>query len=661
MDGEEAPPRLVAPDASDRVGGHAPAPLTMLAACVIAVLSVLLGAAVGFSRRIGDRHLGPVRTFAFAAALAVVFGQFLPDALEGIGGWAALPFAIGVGAPWLLERLTSRVSRASRSIGLEVGYLGLLVHQLGDGVGMGTYTGPLHEGHSHTDVFLAIGGHTVPVAAMVVVAFLRAKGPKVAAVRALGLALAVVSGVAAARLLSVSVVERNHAAISGLVGGLLLHIAAHDLRANLPSTLRERVLDWVAGAAGLLVVIVTSGGHEHEHLLAAASPAAPEPLAALPRLSLAVAPALFGGLVLSAIVHALGQRALEKRARRESEPSGSLVVEGGRGALLAALLPACACGTLPVAERLRAGGGGPALVAGFLLVAPSAGADTFLVTASSFGFGTALGRTAAVVVIGVATAVMVGLVSRARQARSAQEPSEPPALFAASGETLAARAAASLDELSHHTLPWMVVGLVVASYASAVIPPGVLANLSTPSADLVAILVLSIPGYICATSATPLAAVLLAKGLPPGVVLVGLVAGPALHVATIGWTARTYGRGAGLVLVAGVSLGALGLGFAAPLLLPSLGASVTLEGGSGSAAVGGLVGVGLLALGASFRRGIRGFFASLLDRSDPGHTHHGDGVHDHGDGCDHDHDHDHFHAHVVASASDAPRLSAHGH
>lgn len=631
----------------------------MIAACAIAVLSVLFGAAVGFSRRIGDRHLGPVRTFAFAAALAVVFGQFLPDAFEGIGAWAAVPFALGVLGPWLLEQLTSRVSRSRRALGLEVGYLGLLVHQLGDGVGMGTYTGPRHAGHSHTDVFLAIGGHTVPVAAMVVVAFLRAKGPKVAAVRALGLAIAVVSGVVAARLLSVSLVEAHHAAISGLVGGLLLHIATHDLRANLPTGLRERVLDLAAGAVGLAMVLGTSSGHEHEHASdAVATAARPEALSAFVPLALVVAPPLLLGLVASSILQAIGQRVMAARANGAPEASsGSRLRDALRGALVGLPLPICSCGTLPLAQSLVARGATPALVGAFLVATPSLGVDTLLVTGTFFGYRTAGLRLLLTLGVAVVAALMLSVVARA----GAPAPGAKTALFASRDDDaapLASRAAKSLDELVHHTLPWTVVGLVVASYADGALGRGALALGGRGGLDVVVVLSLALPGYVCATSATPLAAVLLAHGLSPQAVLVGLVVGPALNVATVAWLSRTWGRRAAVVVTSTVAaVAVLGAFASASVGLPSLVRPPTWPRGE----LGSLVAVALLvvlAAGASFRRGVRGFFASLLDPIDPesGERHDHAGVHDHDPSCAHE-----PHEHGLPGASSDVELSAHGH
>jgi len=282
----------------------------MLLACFIAVLSVLIGALLGFSRRASTRHLGPIKTFAFAAAIAVVATSFLPEAISSLGPMAAVPFAVGFLSPRLLEVGFSSIGSRERNahVGLEVGYAGLSIHQLGDGVGMGALTGPSHEGHHHLDVFLAIGGHTVPVAAVVVLAFAHAKGRFVAAQRALGLAMAVVLGVVVARYLGVSIGSRWGGVTSAVVGGLLVHIATDDLGAALPTTTVSRAVDLLAGLTG--VAIVFAGGREPGD--EAADPT--RFIAALRETAVATAPGILLAVAAATLITTFSTRAKRLRA-----------------------------------------------------------------------------------------------------------------------------------------------------------------------------------------------------------------------------------------------------------------------------------------------------------------------------------------------------------
>ncbi|MCH9022843.1 MAG: permease, partial [Planctomycetes bacterium] len=89
-------------------------------------------------------------------------------------------------------------------------------------------------------------------------------------------------------------------------------------------------------------------------------------------------------------------------------------------------------------------------------------------------------------------------------------------------------------------------------------------------AGLFAILIISLPMYICATASVPLAASLILAGMSPGAALVLLMAGPATNIATIGTVYRTFG-----IKVVGVYLGtvivmSLALGFTFDQLLTGI-------------------------------------------------------------------------------------------
>jgi len=58
---------------------------------------------------------------------------------------------------------------------------------------------------------------------------------------------------------------------------------------------------------------------------------------------------------------------------------------------------------------------------------------------------------------------------------------------------------------------------------------------------------IGIPLYICATSSTPLAAALIAKGLSPGIALLLLLVGPATNLSALSVILRIQG-GRGLVI-----------------------------------------------------------------------------------------------------------------
>lgn len=116
---------------------------------------------------------------------------------------------------------------------------------------------------------------------------------------------------------------------------------------------------------------------------------------------------------------------------------------------------------------------------------------------------------------------------------------------------------------------WLVIGLVLAALISALIPDDFfeLMNLS-PIVQMLLILVVSIPLYICATGSIPLAAVLILKGISPGAAFVFLMAGPATNAATITLIGKVLGKRSLIAYLGSIIIGALFFGQLIDYVLP---------------------------------------------------------------------------------------------
>ena len=83
---------------------------------------------------------------------------------------------------------------------------------------------------------------------------------------------------------------------------------------------------------------------------------------------------------------------------------------------------------------------------------------------------------------------------------------------------------------------WMLIGVLISAAIEHLVPESFLATVGGQgilTASLFA-LVIGLPLYVCATASVPIAAQLVASGLPSGAALVFLIAGPATNVATVG-------------------------------------------------------------------------------------------------------------------------------
>ncbi len=241
---------------------------TVLLALVVAVLAVALGAALTAVSGARPTVLGLLRTFAATAAAAVVLTHLLPDALSGAGLWGALAFVGGLLGPLALHSLTERLALRRHDsspvrLALEAGFIGLLVHHVGDGLGIGTYAALPGGVLAHLDVILALIAHTVPLVAVVTLAYRSEYGLRVALRRAAALAGASALGVGVSFAVPGPALAAAAAWIGALVSGVLLHVVTHDWLEDLPQTEGARLLDLGAAVLGLSLVLL--GGHEPGH------------------------------------------------------------------------------------------------------------------------------------------------------------------------------------------------------------------------------------------------------------------------------------------------------------------------------------------------------------------------------------------------------------
>jgi uncharacterized protein len=544
---------------------------------LLSVASVGIGALIGLAPGVRARSwTGPARTFAFVAALALALGELLPEALAAGGLATVLVFALGWGLPMVLERHSRRAGHGGRSAvsrwGLEAGYVGLLVHKLGDGLALGAAMAPGFGG-SRLSLAAAMAAHSIPVAALVAVAYQNRDGLRAAVVRVAGLAAAMALGAAAVGVLSAGPPPTWMPWISAAVAGTLMHIVVHGWRVPSPTTWPARAMEVAAVAAGLLIVLMPWATHGADH--AFRESVAHHGL----DIALDTAPALLIGLLIAAALQAWGSR-LPVRWLTGGRPLG----QAARGALLGLPLPVCACGVLPMAHSLRGRGATPAFVLAFLVATPELGVETLALTARFFGWPFAIVRLLAAVAVAFVAGMAItaairrfgGPVGATPMAQPCSHPSHGheghhhDALADGATAPFLARAIQHFDDLFRHIGPWAFVGILAAAYTAAALPPHAFGASLGGGLDVALMTAIAIPSYVCASSATPLAAVLLAKGMSPGAVLTGLLLGPATNLATVGWLRSAYGARATVWAVGALIATVWALAFAVNMWMPGV-------------------------------------------------------------------------------------------
>lgn len=578
---------------------------SMLLPALVPIAATFLGTALGLGARRWHAVVEPVRGFALAAVTVTIVLHLMPEAVEEAGPWALAVLAAGLLLPSALGWLGARHKHTS--IAVELTFAGVIAHQIGDGLALGAVTA---DGGAHWDFLLAIGAHTVPLAAVVAMTIAERDGRRAAIARAVLIALAPLVGLAIGRAGggSAEVAPWLNAAVSGL----LLHVLAHDLPSAPARTTGMRTAELVAIAAG--IVLPLAGGLDHDH----GGHDFPRIVAgAIADVAQFAAPALLVGFLAGGAIHAAARRSRVRWIAGGRGPVAAL-----RGAVLGVPLPPCSCDIVPVAGDLRAAGGGAGFVTAFVLAAPELNLAALLLTAGFLGWETALIRIGAVVVIATVAALVVERIAGERAAAPAEAELPPgPRSFLD-----------SVDDHVAHDGAWIAVGLTIAGFVTAAVATRVISGDAFASTWTHAVvLALAVPATVSATAATPIAFALMFAGLPLGVTIAAALLASMVNLRTLDFVRRSWGPRAALAATAAVVL--LAAALAAAVDGSGLRLSpIDLPGWLELAAGAGLAG---LAAASLWRHGLAHWLAALRG-SDHGHEH------DHRD--DHGH-HDHHGAH----------------
>ena len=208
---------------------------------------------------------------------------------------------------------------------------------------------------------------------------------------------------------------------------------------------------------------------------------------------------------------------------------------------------------------------------------------------------------------------------------------------------------------------WLMIGLLLGALISAFVPNDFFMALREyPLLCMIAILLLAMPMYTCATGSIPLALALVAKGITPGAALVLLMAGPATSIASMLVVGKAFGKRTLVAYLVSIAVGAIGFGLIVDTFFMDTFLSAMLPQGSAECHGHGALGVfdyicaGLL---AAFM-----IYAKFAHKGCGGHC--GCGCGHESCGCEHDHEHEHggaCHCHDDHNHEDHEHCDGHAH
>ena len=208
-------------------------------------------------------------------------------------------------------------------------------------------------------------------------------------------------------------------------------------------------------------------------------------------------------------------------------------------ALLGIPLPLCSCGVIPTAIGLKNERASKGAVASFLIATPQTGIDSILATFSLMGLGFAVVRPVAALITGVCGGLLVNRLVKSEEGTYMAES----ACKVETGNRLWRVLRYAFFEMMQDIGLRLIIGLLIAALINIAVPDEFFLHFgSQPLLQMLVILVIAVPMYICSTGSIPVAAALMMKGLSPGAALVMLMAGPAVNLASILVVRKSLGR-----------------------------------------------------------------------------------------------------------------------
>jgi hypothetical protein len=256
-------------------------------------------------------------------------------------------------------------------------------------------------------------------------------------------------------------------------------------------------------------------------------------------------------------------------------------------------LPLCSCGVIPAAAGLRRQGASKGATTSFLISTPETGVDSLAVTWALLDPVMTLLRPLSAFLTAMVAGFSVDMYDKEQEGPGSLMPLTPlnssspcsgsgcgcsgssgvPTTF---GGRLRNGMQFAFGELLGDIGKWFLVGVLLAGGIGALLPDDIIATyLGEGILPMLAVMLVAVPLYVCATASTPIVAALALKGLSPGAALVFLLAGPATNVATLTVVSKIVGRRSALIYLASIVGCSLVLGMVGNWIYGVLGLSVT--------------------------------------------------------------------------------------
>jgi len=254
-----------------------------------------------------------------------------------------------------------------------------------------------------------------------------------------------------------------------------------------------------------------------------------------------------------------------------------------KATILGIPMPVCSCSVIPLAKSLQKEGASAGAVQSFLISTPITGVDSILATYSFFGWFFTLYRVVTSIIMALIAGVLQNIFYKEPKVKLSLSPVVKSANFknVNFGKTTCCSSGACSVELkkdkkfkienifkyAFNTLfqdiaKSLFIGLLIGALFSTLFPKEFLSSFSDNLfLSYLAVIVISMPLYVCATSSLPIGASLLLNGMSVGAVFVFLSAGPATNSVTMSVVKEMFGKKALIIYIATIAILSIFFGF----------------------------------------------------------------------------------------------------
>ena len=232
-------------------------------------------------------------------------------------------------------------------------------------------------------------------------------------------------------------------------------------------------------------------------------------------------------------------------------------------------MPVCSCSVIPLAKSLQKEGASKGAVQSFLISTPITGADSILATYSFFGWFFTLYRVVTSIIIAIITGWMQNYFDNKEKVSlvAEDEHCECSCSCSSQQETKNSFSVQKAFSYAYVTLfkdiaSSLLVGLVLGALFSTFLPKELLSSLfEYQFLTYIAVLVIAMPLYVCATASLPIAGAFLLSGMSPGAAFVFLSAGPATNAVTMGVVMEMFGKKSLFIYLSTLAVSSLIFGY----------------------------------------------------------------------------------------------------